>query len=490
MDQASLLRSFELEFRVAKNPALFESLLHRIFTLSSEIISITTFEEGLCLYANDAFFEVVGFRREDIIGRTFDLWANPSDRKELVLMLKERGTVRNFESDFLDEAGNIHHALLNLQCVEILGVQCILTVARDITKDRVQMKESLHIELLDDLRQALKSLPNLVFRLEKDENGMLVYTLSEGKIAEAMGLTTEAIYGRTVPELFPPEIYAVAEPHIRRALNGEHTEFEIEVGGVVLHKLMSPYYENDRIKGVVGAAIDITEKRKLETLLQRSEMSSVLGQLAAGAAHEIRNPLTAIKGFVQLAGELFDRSGNAKGREYIDMAMAELSRVNGLVTEMLWLRKPKEIRYEPVSVPKLLQEMVPLLHVEANIKSIQVLLHMEDVPDIMAKSDLLKQVVLNLCKNGIEAMNEGGSLHLSSWSAGGKVFVGIRDTGPGIPAELQGQLFTPFLTTKPTGNGLGLFICKQIVQDMNGDIQIESSPQGTAATLSFPAAPA
>jgi len=487
MDLASLLRSFEREFRVSGNPALFESILHRVFQLSSEMICITTFYEGVYIYANEAFFDITGFERDEIIGRVAKGWANPRERSRLLTLLSEQGVVRNFESDFLDRAGNVHRAMLNVELVELFGVRCLLTVSRDITKESVRVRESLHREMLIDRRESMKSLPNLVCELEMNENEELVYMMSEGQIAEALGLTSEKVGGKTVRDLYPPEICAVMEPHMRKVLGGEHTEFEIELGGFILHKVMSPYYEQGRIKGILGAAIDITERKKLETLLQRSEMNSILGQLAAGAAHEIRNPLAAIKGFVQLAGERFDRAGDAKGREYLDMAMTELARVNNLVTEMLWLRKPKESHYELICVAKLLQDMLPLISVEANIKSIQVFLRIRDVPKMMAKCDLLKQVILNLCKNAIEAMKEGGSLHIGARFADGKVFVDIRDTGPGIPDALREKLFTPFFTTKPTGNGLGLFICKQIVEDMHGEIRIDSSPKGTVATLCFPA---
>lgn len=483
-----LLRSFESDFRVLRDPAAYGELLHRIFAISSEMICITTLREAKYVYVNDVFLEVTGFTREELLGASPIAWMRPEEREPFLALLEERGVVTKFEADFVGKGGVVSHALLNAQRIEVLGVPCVLTVARNLTKEQGMMKESFHQKMLQELRQTLKSLPNLVYRMERNERGELVFTLCEGKLADAMGITTEQLRGKTHSDLFSEEKIRLMEPHIRLALAGQHAEFELELDEKMYHNLLSPYWKDGSLRGVVGAVVDISERKRLETMLQRSEMNAVLGQLAAGAAHEIRNPLAAIKGFVQLAGELFDRSGMAKGRAYVELALTELDRVNELVTEMLWLRKPRESVYESVSVNHLLLDMLPLLHVEANIKSVQVMLQQEETSSIRAKSDLLKQVVLNLCKNGIEAMAEGGCLSIDVGCDGGKVFARIRDNGPGLSEEARDKLFTPFFTTKENGNGLGLFICRQIVQDMGGDIEIESDRSGTTATLTFPAA--
>lgn len=463
-------------------------VLERIVALCPEMICITTLAEGVFVYVNDLFLEATGYERQEVLGRPSNNWPDAEARKALMLRLSDGKPVRNHEADFIMKDGGVRHALLHMQLVELSGVPCVLTVARDITKERVWMEESFHRKLFEDMRQTMRSLPNAVFRLERNETGKLVYTLSEGKIAEELGLTTDRVLGKSEADIFDAESSARTSTHIQKAMGGEYTQLEIELDGRSYHKIMAPYYKEDQIQGVVGAVVDVTDRKKLETLLQRSEMNAVLGQLAAGAAHEIRNPLAAIKGFVQLAGELFDRSGIPKGREYVNLALTELARVNGLVTEMLWLRKPKESVYEAVAVNELLESMLPLLHVEANIKSIQVTMQLEVTPDIKAKRDLLKQVILNLCKNGIEAMGDGGMLSIYTWYADGpnQVIVRIRDNGPGIPDELKEMLFTPFFTTKENGNGLGLFICRQIIEDMGGDIRITSDKRGTVVTLSFP----
>ncbi|WP_052476247.1 PAS domain-containing sensor histidine kinase [Cohnella kolymensis] len=483
-----LIGRFEREFYENKNPEILDLILSRILNLNSEFVSITTFKEGKLIFLNDAFLKVVGWKKEDIIGRTvhqLNLYVDPEKRDEVKAKLTDDDVLEK-EVNFRGDNGEIVSYLLKVQTINLFGRECIITVGWDITRRR-QLEEQLHAALKNDLRQTIKAVDNMVCKLTIGQDGRLTFALSEGKIAQSLGFTTEVSFGKTINELFPPELLELFEPHINIALAGETTSFEVEVGDRVLIKSLAPYYENDIITGVVGSAIDITERKKLEKLLQVSELNAVLGQLAAGAAHEIRNPLTAIRGFVQLIGEILKKNNIDKGRDYVEMILSELARINHLVSEMLWLRKPKESVYETVNVSKLLQEVLPLVYVEANMKSIQVSLQVNsNSPSIEANLDLLKQVILNICKNGIEAMDNGGSLHISESYSEHDMSILIKDTGPGIPDNLEDKIFTPFFTTKPTGNGLGLFISRQIVKDMDGDIHISSDSSGTLVTLRFP----
>jgi PAS domain S-box-containing protein len=486
MDQ--LISRFEEEFYVNKNPELLDLILGRILNLNSEFVAITTFAEGRLIFLNDAFLKVVGWKKEDIIGNTvheLNLYVDPEKRDEVKAKLTDKDVLEK-EVNFRGDNGEIVSYLLRVQSLNLFGADCIISVGWDITKRR-QLEEELHAALKNDLRQTIKAVDNMICKLMLGQDGKLTFALSEGKIAKSLGFTTEVSFGKTIDELFPPDLLALFQHHSNIALAGETTSFEIEVGDRVLIKSLAPYYENGKISGVVGSAIDITERKKLEKLLQVSELNAVLGQLAAGAAHEIRNPLTAIKGFVQLIGEILEKNNIDKGRDYVHMILSELSRINHLVSEMLWLRKPKESVYETVNVSRLLQEVLPLVYVEANLKSIQVSLQVNsNSPSIEANLDLLKQVILNLCKNGIEAMDDGGSLHISESYSEHDMAILIRDTGPGIPDDLEDKIFTPFFTTKPKGNGLGLFISRQIIKDMDGDINISSDSSGTLVTVRFP----
>ena len=243
---------------------------------------------------------------------------------------------------------------------------------------------------------------------------------------------------------------------------------------------------------VVGGYItfkDVTNLRSLEEQVQRSDRLAMIGQIAAGTAHEIRNPLTSIKGFMQVFKNTFMERGMKKEQGYADIILTEIDRINELVSEFLLLSKRKDVTYQLVEVPSVLKDILPIIHNEALLHGVSVLNEpVEGMPGIIADRELLKQVFLNICKNGIEAMGEGGKLTVSERVDVDerKIHVDFHDTGPGIPHFVIDKIFDPFFTTKPSGTGLGLSVCQRIIHDMGGTIRVSSKGYGTTFTISIP----
>ncbi|MBN2981451.1 MULTISPECIES: two-component system sensor histidine kinase NtrB [Cohnella] len=248
-----------------------------------------------------------------------------------------------------------------------------------------------------------------------------------------------------------------------------------------------------------GAAIgsyllfqDVTHLMQLEEQVRRSDRLKMIGQVAAGTAHEIRNPLTAIKGFMQLLGKALAERDMNRELEYVGIVLSELDRVNSLVNEFLLLSKPKEVRLVPVYLGALFGEMLPMLHSDAILYDVNLNYEPADnLPPVYADKEMLKQVFLNLGKNAIEAMGTGGTLVIKERGplpGGREVSVEIRDNGPGIAEELLERVFDPFFTTKEQGTGLGLSICQRIVHELGGRIGVKSGPGGTTFTVSLPMA--
>lgn len=484
----SILQSkFEEEF-LKKNPELINHLLYRYLNLSSEFMCITSLQEGDIFFVNQAFIDRIGYSRREVTSSSvirLNLWENPENREPFIELLKKNGTVEDFEQSFRDKHGRVITYILSAELITLFDVECILTSGRDVSK-KTSLEEFHHSQMAEELRQTVKVLNSLIIKLKKREDGQLIYTLAEGKIAEELGYTTMNSFGKTVDELFPGLMELEGE-YFERALQGNTVSFECELGDRTLYKTLAPYWEQNKITGVIGSAIDITERNELKRSLQVSDMNASLGQLALGVAHEIRNPLTSIKGFVQLIGKMTEKHNIDKGKEYVEIILSELSRINDLVSEMLWLRKPREkSREESFDVSTMISEIILLITVEANLKSIQVLLDYDfSGIRINGNSAILKQVILNLCKNGIEAMNDGGILIISGGNKDHLLMISIKDNGPGIPDEIKHQLFKPFFTTKPLGNGLGLFISKQIINEIGGTLSLTSDSSGTLASISL-----
>lgn len=236
---------------------------------------------------------------------------------------------------------------------------------------------------------------------------------------------------------------------------------------------------------------DVTQWMMLEEQVRRTDRLKLIGQVAAGTAHEIRNPLTAIKGFVQLMQKSFDERKMAKEQDYAKIVLSELERVQELVGEFLLLSKSKEAKLASLRIGSVMQEMLPMLRNEATLYD--VVLRYEprpELPAVLADKEMLKQVILNLGKNAIEAMDKGGQLLIRERrgdpSQPGFVAIDVCDTGPGIPPHILSHIFDPFYTTKEQGTGLGLSICQRIVHDLGGDIAVTSTPAGTVFTVSVP----
>jgi two-component system, sporulation sensor kinase E len=244
------------------------------------------------------------------------------------------------------------------------------------------------------------------------------------------------------------------------------------------------------LKGQILMIEDQTEMQLLRQQVQQNNRLATIGQIAAGTAHEIRNPLTAIRGFLQVIGHKMKENGQQKEHGYIDIMLREISRISSLVGEFLMLSKPRHLNVQSVNVTKVFNDILPIIKNEALLYNIDVVTkrQLTTIPMIEADGELLKQVFLNISKNAIEAMKDGGllTIRLKTNEKRKHVVVEIMDTGPGIPPHVLEKIYEPFFTTKENGTGLGLPICRQILREIDGEIKIESGPKGTKVKVCLP----
>ncbi|WFP04781.1 PAS domain-containing protein [Bacillus velezensis] len=229
---------------------------------------------------------------------------------------------------------------------------------------------------------------------------------------------------------------------------------------------------------------DISERKQTEELMLKSEKLSIAGQLAAGIAHEIRNPLTAIKGFLQLM-----KPTMGENEHYFEIVFSELSRIELILSELLMLAKPQQNAVkERVNLKKIISEVTALLETQANLKGIFIKTDYEhDSMYINGDQNQLKQVFINLIKNAVESMLDGGTVHIIMTEDEYSVNVTVKDEGDGIPENVLKRIGEPFLTTKEKGTGLGLMVTFNLIKNHQGAIQVDSKPdRGTAFHITFP----
>lgn len=247
--------------------------------------------------------------------------------------------------------------------------------------------------------------------------------------------------------------------------------------------------ENGKPYQYVAIRNDITERKKTEDVLHRQDKLAAVGQLAAGVAHEIRNPLTSMKGYAEF---LTLDEQDPERLEFINIILDEIERVNTIVEDFMVLAKPKMVELEEKNVVPVIKNVVSLLEFEARKKHVKLSLDCpNEIIQIECDENRLKQVFLNFIKNGIEAMPNGGELYVKTMIHDNNVQISIQDTGVGIPKEKLKQLGEPFYTTKKNGNGLGLMVSFKIIENHHGKVFVESEPnKGTTFNILLPAKPA
>lgn len=226
-------------------------------------------------------------------------------------------------------------------------------------------------------------------------------------------------------------------------------------------------------------------KEAQEELIQANKYK-VLGELASGMAHEIRNPLGSIQGSLEILKE--DYKEGDKKAEFLNILFKEIKRLNRVVTDFLSYARPTQPALTDCDLNQLIEESISIIKPEADKKQIKLNVHSDSkLPQIQADSSQLKQALLNLLLNSLQAIEKSGEISITSETSNGWVSVTVKDTGPGISPENLSRVFTPFFTTKNEGVGLGLGIVERIVRNHKGKIAVESqSGQGTTFTIRLP----
>ena len=225
---------------------------------------------------------------------------------------------------------------------------------------------------------------------------------------------------------------------------------------------------------------DITENAVLEEQLRKSSTLNVVGELAAGIAHEIRNPMTALKGFIQL---LETDVASKENEMYFSVIKSELTRIESIINEFLMLAKPQAVKYVKSDITQIMNETIELLHAQAVLQNVQFIKHYDEaIQMVYCEPNQMKKVFINIIKNAIEVLVDGGEIEVSIELKENFFHIAIRDNGKGMSKEKLARIGEPFYTTKEKGTGLGLLVSYQIMEEHQGKVSVESE-LGTGTTF-------
>jgi two-component system sporulation sensor kinase C len=247
-------------------------------------------------------------------------------------------------------------------------------------------------------------------------------------------------------------------------------------------KCVPIYDKNGDLTVLQGIIRDVTTRKNLEKMTSMLDRMNMVGSMAATVAHEIRNPMTTVRGYLQVMG---GREKYQTDKESFKLMIEEIDRANSIIREYLSLSREKLANLEKRSLNTIIEALFPLIQADANSSKVYVSLDLTAIPELLLDENEIRQLLLNLVRNSIEAMPEGGNLAIHTFQENGNAVLSINDQGSGIPSHILDNLGTPFITTKDTGTGLGLPICYQIVHRHNANIKINTSHEGTTFFVMF-----
>lgn len=451
--------------------------------------------EGRFIQVNRALCSMLGYDERELLALNFQSITHQDDLEEnmeyVYRLLNMKIEAYRMEKRYIHKQGHSVWCLVNVSVVHNENGEPIFLFSQfhDITAEKMteiaqRKTESVLREKEESFRILLEELPLAVIITR---HGICQYVNRAGiQLLGARG--PEEVLGVSTNEFVDPSNHDKIKDRRRRYRQGGKL-------GTVKYKLRCYDGEIKFAEGVsipttflgeeavIGVFQDVTERKKEEERIIQSEKLSIVGQLAAGIAHEIRNPITSINGFLKLL-----RSLKTEKEQYYDIIESELKSIEIICNELLILAKPNLVTTRRANLVQLLEQSIALMSAQATMKNSTIA---ADLPPweiwLHCEPNQIKQVFVNLIKNAIEAMPDGGHIYIGAAVRDGFALITIEDEGCGIPPEKLEMLGQPFYTTKDSGTGLGLMVSYNIMDNHGGSISVDSVPQqGTTFTVALP----
>ncbi len=429
-------------------------------------------------------FLTVKSETEDIV-KGFDLGAvdyitKPFNRKELISRVRTHISLKRSKDELAQKNQELEHVLQARKKLEK-------------EKDLLTMKLLQHQDQLEKMvEERTKELAAANERISKiidsitdgfaamDKDWKYIYVNDYHVFPEH--ITAKDMIGKTVWEIFPNAVDSDLYQQFHRAM----------IERIPVH-FEAPSHHDDSDswfdvtvypfdEGICCCFKDITEKKNYEKEMKRLSGLDLIGQMAAGISHEIRNPMTTVRGFLQL---LSTKDECLEFHEYFTLMIDELDRANSIITEFLSMGNTRTTDLQKLDLNSILHDISPLLHADVFNQNKQIQLETAEIPSLLLNRNEIRQLILNLYRNGLDAMNQGKVLTIRTYMEKDYVVLAVEDQGEGIKPEVLEKLGTPFFSTKDNGTGLGLGVCYAIAARHHAKIEIQTGPEGTTFFVKF-----
>ena len=481
------------------------------------IDTIVTFDEHECILSvNPAVKSMFGYKPDELIGQNvstlfLEMIGEPGEPQFLDLIRQELGKVVEVVAIRRDQS--YFPADLQIGEATIEDRKIFVCDIRDVTErkqmeavkkqqfDKLEkMVEERTMELLlanEKLQQEIverKKISDHLFVsqerfrkiFESSPNLMAIFSLKDGSYLD-VNTSWVTLTGYSYDELQNQKINlqdfieeaAGGSINIEQPIRNVKIQYKTKSGDIRAGLLSSEMIHIEPESCILLVLTDITERVHLEKEMARLENLNLIGEMAAGIAHEIRNPMTTVFGFLQVA-----RDGQLSN-EAIDLMLDELNRANSIITEFLTLAKNKVSNKQKQDLNTIVQALFPLIQAEAMRVGKVVELDLNNCPNLSIDEKEIRQLILNIALNGLDAMSAGGKLTIKTYIEDLSVHLEIKDEGVGIIPDVLEKIGTPFFTTKEKGTGLGLAICYSIAERHQAVIGIDTGREGTTFTIRF-----
>jgi PAS domain S-box-containing protein len=435
---------------------------------------------------------------QEVVGRPLDVIVPPEEWERVKARLKNLQEVGDsnppVERLILRKDGS----RMTIEAVSFTtlfeGKKAVVVVMRDLAEKKAAEEKIRKVE--ERFQRVYENSPIGIALIDLDAK-ILSANL---KFCSILGYPSGGLDGKSIVEITHPDDLGNDLEQTKRIFAGEIDSYQIRKryfhkdGRVIWGHLTATVVRDPsgRILYGLGMVEDITEAQKTQELLMKFERLSTIGEMAAGIAHEIRNPLATISAAAQLMKRR--EKGDGKNMEFLDAILEQTKRLDQLILDTLsFARAEKQVDKEPISLKGALEGALRLCQVQFGPTHSKVQVAWDNPAEdkrVLVNFQRVQQILINLILNAYQVMPEGGTLGLSLREKDGWALVRVSDTGPGVKPEDRGRIFEPFFTTKSTGSGLGLAISQRVAEQHGGKIELEFlEPRGTAFTLRLPLDP-
>lgn len=467
------------EEQVRQSQAQFSQL----FRTNPAAMSILRLRDLTYVDVNKAWEKNSGYNRNEVIGKTPEE-LNVLDRGGSLSIYHKAAKQRRhdqFEYSFRRKDGCMSISVCNTESVEFNGEKCIIFAAIDIT-ERKRVEQEL-AKSQHEFMTLVENVPDAISRIDKD----LRYLYVNPAIEAHVGIPARNLIGKRVDEMEQECFAQLVKPFQTVFRSGVACTFEavfpLQNGEryceirVIPERIIA-----GQVETILVIDRDITDRIGIEEEIARIERLNLIGEMAASIGHEVRNPMTTVRGYLQMMGR---KNEFDKYKSQLLLMIDELDRANSIITEFLSLAKNKQIALRMTNLNEVLQTIFPLLQATVFHLGSQVQLCLADIPALMLDAKEIRQYILNLVQNAVEAMPMGGLVTIKTLVQEGQVVLAVCDNGTGIPNHIMERLGTPFNTSKDSGTGLGLAVCYSIAERHNAKICVETGSTGTSFFMRF-----